>query len=110
MDTSLIVALSSVGVTLVLGLLQLINYRTAAKKADVEGYTSLINATVTKTKAEFDIMTDVVSQLRLRITDLQQEIVELKEDNKNKDAIISDLQNRLLTCESNLKLKGAKNG
>jgi uncharacterized small protein (DUF1192 family) len=106
MDTALIVAVSSVGVTLVLGILQFINYRSTAKKADVESYTTLINTVVTKTKTEFDIMTDVVTQLRLRVTELQDEILELKtehaKENAEKDATISDLQNRLLRCENKL--------
>ena len=102
MNTTLILTIIPIVMSIALGISQLFLYKKQAKKADIDSFTELVNTTTNKTKTEFDIMNDLVTQLRARISDLQEEIIELKRENADKDLQIKDLTERLTACETKL--------
>lgn len=116
MNTTLILTIIPIVMSIALGISQLFLYKKQAKKADIDSFTELVNTTTNKTKTEFDIMNDLVMQLRARISDLQEEITdlksqntnllneiaELKTQNTNKDLQIQEVTNRLTICETKL--------
>ena len=102
MNTTLILTIIPIVMSIALGISQLFLYKKQAKKADIDSFTELVNTTTNKTKTEFDIMNDLVTQLRAGISDLQEEIIELKRENADKDLQIKDLTERLTACETKL--------